>query len=44
MFKLNNIQHYQVYAVCANTYMADTQIVCLIYTVNLGGARADLIA
>ena len=40
----NNIQYYQVYTVYANTNMAGTRIVCPIYTVNLGGARSDLVA
>ena len=41
----NNTQwYYQVYTVYANTNMAGTRIVCQIYTVNLGGARSDLVA
>ena len=40
----NNIQYYQVYTKYANTNMAGTRIVCPIYTVNLGGARPDLVA
>ena len=40
----NNMQYYQVYTVYANTNMAGTRIVCPIYTVNLGGARSDLVA
>ena len=40
----NNIQYYQVYNKYANTNMAGTRIVCPIYTVNLGGARSDLVA
>ena len=39
-----NIQYYQVYTVYANTNMAGTRIVYLIYTVNLGGARSALVA
>ena len=40
----NNIQYYQVYTVYANTNMAGTRIACPIYTVNLGGARSDIVA
>ena len=32
------------YTVYANTSMAGTRIVCQIYTINLGGARSDLVA
>ena len=41
--KSNNIQNFQVYTVYANTNMAGTQIVCPIYTINLGGAQSDLV-
>ena len=40
----NNIQYYQVYTVYANTNMAGNRIVCPIHTVNLDGARFDLVA
>ena len=40
----NNIQYYQVYTKYANMNMAGTLIVCLIYMVNLGGARSNLVA
>ena len=41
--KSNNTQNYQVYIVYAITNMAGTLIVYPIYTVNLGGARSDLV-
>ena len=42
--KSNNKQNNQVDAVIANTNMAGSRMACPIYTVNLGGARSDLIA
>ena len=37
-------QYTKVYTVYANTNMAGTRILCPIYTVDLGGARSDLVA
>ena len=42
--KSHNIQNYRVYNLYAKTNMALTGIVCPIFTVNLGGARFDLVA
>ena len=41
--EIKQYKNYHVYTVYANTNMASTQIVCPIYTVNLGGARSDLV-
>ena len=42
--QINIIQNCQVYTLYAITNMAGIQMVCPIYTINLGGARSELVA